>query len=76
MHEWRDGSEAQKEKNEEALVNLKTRFPSLPKNVLVGVYKCRLERMKVLTCVGLPEDMRWLIEARVHLTGELHHQSQ
>ena len=57
---------------EEFLANLKNRFPTLPKDVLKKIYRCRLERMKTFTRLGLPEDVRWIIEAKVRLIGEIH----
>ena len=55
---------------EETLSKLRNRFPTLPQDVLRKIYKCRLERMKAFMRLGLPEDIRWLIEAKVHLAGE------
>ena len=57
---------------EESLVKLKNRFPTLPKDVLRKIYYCRLERMKTFKRLGLPEDVRWIIEAKVRLIGEIH----
>ena len=34
------------------------------------VYKARLERMRLLMINGIPNDIRWVIEARVRLAGE------
>ena len=51
---------------------LKNRFPTLPMNVLKKIYQRRFETLKVLTRLGLPEDVRWIIEAKVRLAGELH----
>ena len=53
-----------------SLVSLKTRFPTLPQDVLRKIYNCRLKRMKTLMRFGLPEDVRWIIEAKVRLSGE------
>ena len=50
---------------EEVLVNLHKQFPSLPQNSLMNVYKARLERMRLLTIHGIPNDIRWVIEAQV-----------
>ena len=55
---------------EETLSKLRNRFPTLPQDVLRKIYKCRLERMKTFMRLGLPEDIRWLIEAKVRLAGE------
>ena len=54
----------------ESLAKLRIRFPTLPQDVLRKIYKCRLERMKALMRLGLPEDIRWIIEAKVRLAGE------
>ena len=51
-------------------MKLKTRFPYFPQDSLRKIYRYRLERMKTLTCLGLPEDIRWIIEAKVRLAGE------
>jgi len=51
-------------------MKLKIRFPYFPQDSLRKIYRCRLERMKTLTRLGLPEDVRWIIEAKVRLAGE------
>ena len=56
---------------EESLAKLKSRFPTVPKDILRMIYNCRLERMKVFKLFGLPEDVRWIIEAKVRLAGEI-----
>ena len=56
---------------EESLAHLKNRFPSLPKNMLKVIYRCRLEMMRLLKHMGVPEDVRWIIEAKVRLLSEL-----
>ena len=53
-----------------SLVSLKTRFPTLPQDVLKKIYSCRMERIRTLMLFGLPEDIRWIIEAKVRLSGE------
>ena len=55
---------------EEVLANLHKQFPSLPQNSLMKVYKARLERMRLLTIHGIPNDIRWVIKAQVRLAGE------
>ena len=35
------------------------------------IYRCRLERMRLLNHMGVPENVRWIIEAKVRLLGEL-----
>ena len=57
---------------EASLTTLKNQFPTLPQDVLKKIYKCRLERMKTLTCLGLPEHIQWIIEAKVCLAGEFN----
>ena len=56
---------------EESLAKLKNRFPTLPKDVLRKIYSCRLERMKTFKHLGLPEDVRWIIEAKVRIACEI-----
>ena len=55
----------------EILVKLHKRFPSLPQNALLTIYKARSERMRLLMRNNIPADIRWLIEAKVRLVGEL-----
>ena len=52
------------------LSNLHKHFPSLPPNALRNIYKGRMTRVKVLTLMGMPADVRWLIEAKVRLSNE------
>ena len=53
------------------LSKLHDRFPSFPVNILIKIYERRLERLKVLTRLGMPREILWLIEAKVRSTGEL-----
>ena len=55
---------------EEVFMKLKVRFPYFPQDSLRKIYRCRLERMKTLIRLGFPEDVRWIIEAKVRLAGE------
>ncbi|KAH9659498.1 hypothetical protein KPL70_023866 [Citrus sinensis] len=55
----------------EILAKLHKRFPSLPQNALLTIYKDRTERMRLLMRNNIPADIRWLIEAKVRLAGEL-----
>ncbi|KAH9686257.1 hypothetical protein KPL70_014303 [Citrus sinensis] len=55
----------------EILAKLHKRFPSLPKNALLTIYKARSERMRLLMRNNIPADIRWLIEAKVRSAGEL-----
>ena len=55
----------------EILAKLHNRFPSLPQNVLLTIYKARSECMRLIMRNNIPADIRWLIEAKVRLAGEL-----
>ena len=55
----------------EILAKLHKRFSSLPQNALLTIYKARSERMRLLMRNNIPADIRWLIEAKVRLAGEL-----
>ena len=55
----------------ETLAKLHKRFPSLPQNALLTIYKARSERMRLLMRNNIPADIRWLIEAKVRSAGEL-----
>ena len=55
----------------EILAKLHKRFPSLPQNALLTIYKARTERMRLLMKHNIPADIRWLIEAKVRSAGEL-----
>ena len=57
---------------EASLATLKNQFPTLPQDVFKKIYKCKLERMKTLTRLSLPEHLRWIIEAKVRLAGEFN----
>ena len=57
---------------EECLAKHRNKFPTLPQDVLKEIYNYRLERMKTFKRLGFPEDIRWIIEAKVRLVGELH----
>ena len=52
------------------LANLRKHFPSLPQNALKNIYRMRAERMRFLMISRMPVDIRWIIEARVRLSGE------
>jgi hypothetical protein len=47
------------------LEKLKKYFPALPPNVIAKIYHARSERLRLLMNHGIPEDIRWLIEAKV-----------
>ena len=55
----------------ETLVKLYKRFPSLPQNALLTIYKARSERMQLLMRNNIPADIHWLIKTKVRLAGEL-----
>ena len=52
------------------LSKIRKYYPSLPMNYLKKIYDGRCERLKVLMRNSVPEDVRWLIEAKVRLAGE------
>ena len=52
------------------LEKLKRYFPALPQNAITKIYRARCERLRLLMNHGIPEDIRWLIEAKVRLSGE------
>ncbi|KAI3451516.1 hypothetical protein Pfo_008181, partial [Paulownia fortunei] len=54
-------------------LTLKKRFPFLPKNAILKIYKIRIERLRMLMHKGIPEDIRWIIEAKVR-AGEFSHE--
>ena len=56
---------------EETLATLHKYFPALPQNALIKIYKARTERMRILMIHGIPNDIRWVINARVYLSSEL-----
>ena len=55
---------------EEILAKLKNHFPFLPPNGLLKIYKARVERLRLLMLMGIPAEVRWLIEAKVRIVGE------
>ena len=55
---------------EDILANLHKHFPSLPQNAQKQIYKIRAQRMRMLMMNHMPVDIRWIIEARVRLSGE------
>jgi hypothetical protein len=52
------------------LEKLKKYFPALPPNVIAKIYYARCARLRLLMNHGIPEDIRWLIEAKVRLSGK------
>jgi len=55
------------------LTTLNNHFSTLPQDVLKKIYKCRIERMRALICLGLPEHIQWIIEAKIRLVDELNY---
>jgi hypothetical protein len=49
------------------LEKLKKYFPALPQNAITKIYHARCARLRLLMNHGIPEDIRWLIEANVQL---------
>ena len=47
------------------LEKLKKYFPTLPENAITKIYRARYARLRLLMNHGIPEDIRWLIEAKV-----------
>jgi len=52
------------------LEKLKKYFPALPQNAITKIYRSRCARLRLLMNHGIPEDICWLIEAKVRLSGE------
>jgi hypothetical protein len=52
------------------LEKLKKYFPALPPNMIVKIYHARCARLRLLMNHGIPEDIHWMIEAKVLLSGE------
>ena len=57
-------------KMDTSLEKLKKYFPALPQNAITKIYRARCERLRLLMNHGIPEDIRWLIEAKVQLSSE------
>jgi hypothetical protein len=52
------------------LEKLKKYFPALPPNVIAKIYRARCARLRLLMNHEIPEDIHWLIKAKVRLSGE------
>jgi hypothetical protein len=52
------------------LEKLKKYFPALPKNAITKIYRAMCESLRLLMNHGIPEDICWLIKAKVRLSGE------
>ena len=57
-------------KMDTTLEKLKKYFSALPQNTITKIYRARCARLKLLMNHGIPEDIHWLIEAKVRLSGE------
>jgi len=42
----------------------------VPPNAIAKIYHARCERLRLLMNHGIPEDICWMIEAKVRLSGE------
>jgi deoxyribodipyrimidine photolyase-like uncharacterized protein len=47
------------------LEKLKKYFPASPPNTIAKIYRARCERLRLLMNHGIPEDIRWMIKAKV-----------
>jgi hypothetical protein len=52
------------------LEKLKKYFPIFPQNAITKIYRARCERLRVVMNHEIPEDIRWMIEVKVRLSGE------
>jgi hypothetical protein len=52
------------------LEKLKRYFPALIQNTITKIYHFRCERLRLLMNHGISEDICWLIETKVQLSGE------
>ena len=57
-------------KMDTTLEKLKKYFPALPQNAITKIYLARCARLRFLMNHGILEDICWLIEAKVRLSGE------
>jgi len=57
-------------KMDTTLEKLKKYFPTLPPNAIAKIYRPRCERLRLLMNHEIPEDIHWLIKAKVRLSGE------
>ena len=55
---------------EDILANLRKHFLSLPQNAVKKNYRMRAQRMRMLMMNHMLVDIRWIIEARIRLSGE------
>ena len=57
-------------KMDTTLEKLKRYFPALPPNAIAKLYCARCARLRLLMNHEILEDIRWLIKAKVRLSGE------
>ena len=55
---------------DQILKNIEKQFPFLSKKIILNIYKDRFERLRVLMQKGIPNDVRFIIEAKVRIAGE------
>jgi hypothetical protein len=61
---------SKKKKIDNTLEKLKKYFPALPQNAITKIYRAKCARLRLLMNHGILEDILWLIEAKVRLSGE------
>jgi hypothetical protein len=59
-----------KKKLDTTLEKLKKYFPALPQNAITKIYHAWCEKLILLMNHGITEYIRWLIKAKVRLSGE------
>jgi hypothetical protein len=52
------------------LKKLKKYFLVLPQNTITKIYRARCERLRLLMHQEIPEDIHWIIEAKVLFSSE------
>jgi hypothetical protein len=57
-------------KMDTTLEKLKKYFPALPQNAITKIYRALCARLRLLMNHEIPEDIHWLIETKVRLSGE------
>lgn len=55
---------------EASILNLRKYFRGLSNNILKKIYKARCERLRVLMINGIPDNIRFIIEAKIRLDCE------
>ncbi|KAL6550367.1 hypothetical protein OROMI_020855 [Orobanche minor] len=67
---FESGSSSTKPSPSLELIAIEKRFPYLSKNMILKIYKTRLERMRLLMNNDIPFEIRFIIEAKVRIEGE------